>query len=96
MLQSRADPERTDSWEKTGSCRAEQFLDKIDSWKTQDAAEQSSSWIEYIPGVYRMLESRACREAEQFPDRIYSRSIQDAVEQSMSWSRAICGRKRFR
>jgi len=24
----------------------EQFLDRIDSWKRRDAAEQSSSWIE--------------------------------------------------
>jgi len=29
-----------------GCCRAEQFLDRIDSWKRRDAADQSSSWIE--------------------------------------------------
>ena len=59
MLQSRAVPGQNRFMEKTGCCIAEQFLDRIDFWKRQDAAQQSSSWIEQIPGKDGMLQSKA-------------------------------------
>ena len=36
MLQIRAVPGQNGFLEKTGCCRSEQFLDRIDSWKRQD------------------------------------------------------------
>ena len=79
MLQSRAVPGKSRFLEKTGCCRAEQFLDSLDSWKRRDAAEQSSSWIE------RYLEKTGCCRAERFLDRIDSWKRRDAAEQNGSW-----------
>jgi len=59
MLQSRAVPGYYIFLEKTGCCRTEQFLDRIDSRKRRDAVEQSSSWILYISGKDGVLQSRA-------------------------------------
>ena len=86
MLQSRAVSGQNRFLEKTGCCRAEQFLDRIDSWKRQDAAEQfldridswkrhdaaeqSRSWIEQIPGKYRMLQSSSWIEQISGKDRM--------------------------
>ena len=54
----------------------------VREWKTNDAAEQSSSQMEYIPGKDGMLHG-----AEQFLDRIDSWKRWDAAEQSSSWKR---------
>ena len=62
---------------KTGCCRAEQVLDRIDSQKRQDAVEQSRA----IPGKNRFLEKRGCCRAEQIRDRIDSWKREDVVEQ---------------
>ena len=58
-------------------------------WKTNDAAEQSSSLMEYIPGIDGMLHG-----AEQFLGRIDSWKRQDATEQSSSWIEEIPGKDR--
>ena len=95
--------------ENTGCCRAEQFLDRRDSWKIRDAAEQSSSWIEQIPGIDGMLQSRAvprwniflkqkgrCR-AEQILDRIDSWKRRDAAaeQSSQHWIEQISEKDRM-
>ena len=101
MMQSRAVPGQSRFLEKTGCCSAEQFLDCIDSWKRQDAADQSSSQIEQIPGKDRMMQSRAVPGQKDFWKR------RNAAEQSISWivqisgkegmlqSRAVPGQSRF-
>ena len=58
MLQSRAVPGKSRFLEKARCCRAEQFLDSLDFWKRRDAADQSSSGIEWVPGKDGMLQSR--------------------------------------
>ena len=81
MLQSRAVPGQNRFLVNTGCCRAEQILNRIDSWKRQDVAEQRSSWIEQIHGKDRMLQSRAGRRAEKFVEG----------KDKMLHSREICG-----
>ena len=80
MLQSKAVPGQNRFMKKTGCCRAEYILERIDFWKRRDAVEQSSSWIEQISGKDRVLQNRAdpgqngfmekagCRRAEDFLD----------------------------
>ena len=58
---------------------AEQFLDRIDSWKRRNAAEQSSSCIEQIPGKYEMLQSTAAPRQNRFLKK------RKAAEHSSSW-----------
>ena len=69
MRQSRAVPGYNRFLKNTGCCRAEQFWDIIDSWKTQDAAEQSSSWIEQIFLKGRVLQSRADEGQNRFLEK---------------------------
>ena len=107
MLHSRAVPGQNRFMEKTGCCRAEHFLDRIDLWKRRDAAEQSGSWIEQIygkdgmlhsiavPGQDRFLEKTGCYRAEQFLDRIDFRKRRDSAEQSSSWIEQIPGKDRM-
>ena len=104
MLQSRAVPGQNRFLENTGCCRAEQFLDRIDSWNRRNAAEQSSSQMEYIPEIEGTLQSRAdpgqnrflektgCCRAKQLLDRIDSWKRQDAAELSSSWIEQIPGK----
>ena len=79
MMQSRAVPGQSRFLEKTGCCRAEQFLDSLDFWKRRDAAEQSSSQIVQISGKDGMLQSRAVSGQKDTCKRL------DAAEQSGSW-----------
>ena len=69
MLQSRAVPGQSRFLEKTGCCGAEQFLDSLDFWKRRDAADQSSSGIEWIPGKDGMLQIRAVPGQNRFLEK---------------------------
>ena len=69
---------------------AEQFMDKIDSRKRQDAAEQSRSWSRAICGRKRFWEKTECYLAEQFLKGLESqKKKQGASEQSNLWKGKI-------
>ena len=70
--------------------RAEQFMDKIDSRKRQDAAEQSNLWKEKILGKDRMLLSRAICERIRVLEK-----KQGASEQSNLWKGKIPGKAKI-
>ena len=84
MLQSRADPEQNRFLEKTGCCREEQFLDRIDSWKRQNAAEQSSS----MDRIDSWKRRDAVEQSSSWIEQIHGKD-------GMLQSRAVPGQNRF-
>ena len=91
MVQSKAVSGQNRYPEKTGCCRAEQFLDKIDSWKIQDAAKQSRSGENRFLGKNRKLQSRAVPGQNIFQEYTGCWRAEHVVKQSNSWIEYIPG-----
>ena len=56
-----------------------------DSWKREDAAEQSGSWIDWIPGKDRMMHRRAVPGQNRFVEKTGCYLAEKVVEQSNMW-----------